>query len=294
MPLMPAPPMPTKWMCLTLCFMPSSLRRCRRRRPAGSRPAGRARARPLPSRAAADDPATRASCASVAALSSACGQRERGAGVDQEPRVGALVVGDRTRQRHDQRADPGGGELGDGQRAGAADHEVGGGVARRHVVDEGHALASTPAPRIGGAQRLDVLRARPGGRPAGVARRASAPAPPARMSFSAARRGCRRRPAAAAALCGRRSAPRAAAPRDLGAHRVADPRGTPRVRALQCVGKAQQHAVGAVREHPVGEPRHRVGVVHDQRPARRDAHQRAGKRREAAQSRARRRARAGE
>ena len=50
--------------------------------------------------------------------------------------MAALLVGDRTGQRHDDRAETGRGELGDRQRAAAADDEVGPRVARRHVVDE--------------------------------------------------------------------------------------------------------------------------------------------------------------
>ena len=60
--------------------------------------------------------------------------------VDEELRVGALLVGDRAGQRDEERAQAHRGELGDGDRAAAADHEVGPRVARRHVVDERDAL----------------------------------------------------------------------------------------------------------------------------------------------------------
>ena len=52
--------------------------------------------------------------------------------------VGGLVIVHRMRVRHEQRAHAGGGELGDGERAGAAHHHIGIAVSRHHIVDKFH------------------------------------------------------------------------------------------------------------------------------------------------------------
>ena len=189
---------------------------------------------------------------------------------------------------------PDGRELGDGDRAAAADHEVGPRVARRHVVDERHALGRDAGARVGGAQRVDVLlaglvhdvRARRGGQQRErrrhelvQRRRAEAAA-----DDEQAQRARRARRSAAA---GGGSAP-IASRSGLPTHstlRACRPRSASR--------KAQQDPVGAVGEHAVGESRDRVGVVQHERLA---ARRRPSARRETTRSRrsrARRRARGG-
>ena len=156
---MPAPPMPTKWMRLTLCFMRDRrAARCRRRRRDRRR-------RRLPTRRAA---CAIASSSRASTHASSCGERVRGVELglrhhDRARRASTrkrafarLLVGDRARQRHDDRADADRGELGDRERAAAADDEVGLRVARGHVVDERHALGVDAGLRVRGAQRVDV------------------------------------------------------------------------------------------------------------------------------------------
>ena len=86
--------------------------------------------------------------------------------IDQKLRVRALLVGDRARQRHDDRGHADGRELGHGDRAAAAENDVGVGVVRRHVVDERHALRrrrrlarTRRATRRRAARRTDARRA---------------------------------------------------------------------------------------------------------------------------------------
>ena len=81
------------------------------------------------------------SAASFSGVSSRCWIRIAAPVLDEEARVGGLVVVHRVRERHQDARHAAGGELGDGHRAGAADDEVGLGVAARHVVDEGDQLA---------------------------------------------------------------------------------------------------------------------------------------------------------
>ena len=150
MPLMPAPPMPTKCTRLTLCFMPHPRTwqcdaardaRCTRRRRVGrialadAMRGDRHRQR-LRARQCAEHAGERR----VGAGQFGLRHHDRGAGVEQEARVRGLLVGDRAGQRHDDRAQADRGELRDGERAAAADDEVGPCVARRHVVDERHAF----------------------------------------------------------------------------------------------------------------------------------------------------------
>ena len=110
---------------------------------------------------------------------------QRRAGVDEKLRVGALLVGDRAGQRHDDRADADRGELGDGDRAAAADDEVGLGVARGHVVDEGDALGvDAGVARTRRAARRCAARP-PGARRAAARPRGSSASAAGTRSFSA-------------------------------------------------------------------------------------------------------------
>ena len=183
---------------------------------------------------------------------------DRAARVEQEPRVRRLLVGNRTRQRHDDRAQTDGRKLSDGECATAADDDVGPRVARRHVRMNGTHSAVTPASRRLRAMHRCAAR-RPGAR---------CSAAPIRRSFASAtgtprstrlRQGCRRRPAGAAARRDARSERRAARRRRC--RRAADcppiRRAGPRV--AHGPGKAEQHAVGAMREDPVRESRDGIG-----------------------------------
>ena len=62
-------------------------------------------------------------------------------------------------KRHDDRGDADSRQLGHGDRAAAAEDEVGIGIVRCHVVDERHALRRDARLLVGGAQRIDVPRA---------------------------------------------------------------------------------------------------------------------------------------
>ena len=63
----------------------------------------------------------------------------------QELGVPGLVVVDRGRERNQHAGHAGGAQFGNGQRAGAADHQIGPGIGFGHVGDEGFDPASTPA-----------------------------------------------------------------------------------------------------------------------------------------------------
>ena len=141
MPLMPAPPMPTKCTRLTLCFIARASSRHTSAATRAPHRACRARARASAIARARGRSSRRRMPASRSARQRVLRLLPCGAGVDQELRIGALLVGDRARQRHDDGAQAHGGEFGHRQRAAAADHEVGPRVARRHVVDERDALA---------------------------------------------------------------------------------------------------------------------------------------------------------
>ncbi len=199
MPLIPAPPMPTKWTRLTLCFIA--------RRPERDARVGDASRRVGARDLARGDRHREQRFARVRGepLRQPLGRElrlrnlRRRARVDEELRVGALLVGDRAGQRHDDRADADRGELGDRRRAAAADDEIGFRVARGHVVDERDALRRRRRRRgMRRAQRVDVLLARLMHDPRPRARRAAARAPSARARSSRPRRGCRRRRAATA------------------------------------------------------------------------------------------------
>ena len=97
-------------------------------------------------------------------------QQHGGAALDQVFGVARLVVVDRQRERHQHAADAGGAQFGQRQRAGAAHDEVGPGIGRRHVGDEGldarrrcrrsriraHRLRRAVSRRTGGAPRCGV------------------------------------------------------------------------------------------------------------------------------------------
>ncbi len=167
MPLMPAPPMPTKWMFLTMCFIESVLcqgppSRGKSRRHAGlprfgqaarqarhvfqlwPRQAGQRLRQPL-----------RGQCVLL--------HQHRGALLRQELRVGGLVVVHRVRKRYEQGRHTGGGHFGNRHRARAADDQVGVGVGRRHVVDKKKRTARCRPRHAGcgvvGAQCVDLLGA---------------------------------------------------------------------------------------------------------------------------------------
>ena len=207
-----------------------------------------------------------------------------GARVDQELRVGALLVGDGARQRHHDRAQADGRELGNRQRAAAADHEVRPRIARRHVVDEGDAFGGNAMPRVCCAQARDVPLARlmhdrrPLARHRARNRRGHELVQRLRAE-TAADDQQPQRPVAC-----RRSAARAAAARR--SRRAADCRPIRQLcmAAAQRVREAQQDPVGAVGQHARRESGDGVGVVQHQRLARRRAHQPAGKRCEAAEA----------
>ena len=72
--------------------------------------------------------------------------------------LGLMIVGG-LRQRHEQRAQAGGLQLGDGHGAGAAQRQIRPRVRRGHVLDEGQNLGLDFKREIGGARRLDSPRA---------------------------------------------------------------------------------------------------------------------------------------
>ena len=267
MPLIPAPPMPTKWTRLTLCFIAASPARCRRRRRAPRRRGARPCARRSPSRAALRACTQRDASASASGVSSACGHHRRGARVDQEPRVRALLVGDRAGQRHDDRADADRGELGDRHRAAAADDEVGLRVARGHVVDERDAFGVDA--RVARTRRAARRRAarRPDGRRAAAPRAGCSASASGTRSFSAA--APRLPPTTSSASGPARPAKRTSGggtPRDRVAQRIADPVDlAPRGGRANAPGKPGQDAIGAEGEHAVREPRDGVRVVQHER-----------------------------
>ncbi len=207
-----------------------------------------------------------------------------GARVDEELRIGALLVGDGAGQRNHERAEPHGGELRYGERTAATDHEVGPRVACRHVVDERHALAVHTGFAVRRAQCLDVALAR--------LVHDLRPMPGRKLRDGLRHEGVERLRAEAAA--DDEKTQRSAAPgksrgrRRQGAHRIAQwiahPLHDLRVLAAQGLRKAQQDAIGAVRQHARGEPRHRIGIVQHDLPACGRSHEPAGKRGEAAEA----------
>ena len=74
-------------------------------------------------------------------------------------RIGGLVVVGRGRKRDQDRRTPGGGQLGDGRRAGAANHQMRVGKLVGHVLDIGHQLGRNAELGITVADALDIVRA---------------------------------------------------------------------------------------------------------------------------------------
>ena len=156
MPDMPEPPMPTKWIFLTACFMPRAfpVHRPRGPRHAGA-PAPRARSA-IASRFARVAP--RSSGRRAFGRELVLRQVARGAAVGQVLRVVALMRGGADHQRHQHAGHAGRAQLADGDRAGAADDRVAvGQAARRHVVDERNHLRLDAARGVLGLRRLPVL-----------------------------------------------------------------------------------------------------------------------------------------
>ncbi len=157
MPLMPAPPMPTKWTRLTLCFI--AWRAGGRVRPPGASRRSCAACAPRPPCAAGARgparPATRQPRGREVALQPHLG----GATALEHPRVVDLVVVRRVRERDEQARDTHGRELRDRGRAAAADDDVRFGIAARDVVDEWQAFGDDAGARVGIAQGVDVALA---------------------------------------------------------------------------------------------------------------------------------------
>jgi hypothetical protein len=172
------------------------------------------------------------------------------------------VIVDRVRVRHEDRRRAGRSEFGEGQGAGAADHEVGPRVGGRHVVLERHDVRLDAGVHVGRARLVEVLRA------ALVPNRHrhARAAPPQhfrqrrvealRALAAAEHEQVQRSLAAGIALRGRRHR------RDRRAHRVADPFAT-----REHVGEAGQHALRPAREQAVGDAGNAVLFVHDERHA---------------------------
>jgi len=186
-------------------------------------------------------------------------------------------------QRHDDRPDASGGELGDRDRAAAAEHEIGVRVLRGHVVDEGDAGRGDAGAFVGGAQRPDVPRA-------GLMHDLRAPL----RGHHASAAGTRRFSAAAPRLpptTSRCSGPVRSANRDSGggcvrSHRAADcrPLDFGRMPATHRSRKPEKNPVGTVGKHAVRESGDRVRVVQHQRLGQRHARERTGERCETAQT----------
>ena len=206
--------------------------------------------------------------------------QDRRAALGQEARVRRLVVVDRVRERHQDARHAAGGELGDGDGAGAADHQVGLGVAARHVVDERDQLAL----HAGVAVVLACSASRcfsPAWWTTVRPVTASSASAFGTASFSACAprlppttRIAQRPLPAGEALLGRRDRG------DVGAHRVAGPLARP----SSACGNARHHLVADLREHAVGEPGDRVLLVQRERPVPERRHHAAGKRDVAAQA----------
>ena len=222
--------------------------------------------------------------ASASFVSSSCAMQVRRPAVDEEARVRGLLVGDRARQRDDERAQAHRGEFADRERAAPGDGDVRPGVARGHVVDERDALGVDARVAIGRLERGQVLRARlvhderapPGRQRRERGRHARVEA--LRAEAAADDEEPQRSLAAGEAFFRRRQRG------DRLAQRIAGPGGDLRVPAAHRVGEAQQDPVGAEGEHAVREAGDRVRVVDRELDAARDRHQRAGEGREAAEA----------
>jgi len=187
---------------------------------------------------------------------------DRRPAIGEVARIGRLVVVDRERERHQDRRHPDGGELGDRDRAGAADRDVGLRVRLRHVLDERHQLRGDAGDGVARTQRVEVLR-------------------PGLVNDARALAGGQQRDRLRDALVQRRGAEAPAddehaqgpgAPgeplrrrsdaRDRLAHRVPG-----RFRLRQCAGKRDQDPVRDADQHPVRETRYRVLLVDRERTA---------------------------
>ena len=136
---------------------PTRSTRSARSRAACGRPTDRARAAALLS---ATGSAAIASIwrASTSGVKLRLLDRPRAAGLDHFARVGGLVIVGRRGERDQDRGAPGGGQLGDGRSAGAADHQMRVGELVRHVLDIGHQLGGDAERRhIALADPLDVV-----------------------------------------------------------------------------------------------------------------------------------------
>ena len=148
MPDMPMPPMPTKWMVPM-----ESGKALMRRAPGGPRGAsafrrgrpGRRRRRggpacARPRRHAASsrrcEPGASAVRSSAAGVKSGCGDQRHAPAATSARGIGALMIVDRDRQRHQDRRPAGHREFGHGGGAGAGDHQMRRCQPRRHVGEE--------------------------------------------------------------------------------------------------------------------------------------------------------------
>jgi len=197
-------------------------------------------------------------------------QQDCAAGVGEKSGVRRLVVVNRRRVRHDNARHAGRREFGDGQRAGAANDEVGPFVGAGHVVDKGNAVGLHTSCRVVRLQGCEVLFT-------GL------------MDDLRAFVGADQRQPLGYHFIDRRSAEAAAedeqAERQFGrqtvgetfgwhreasyfrADRIADP-GAVR----QGLRKTAENARGDSGEHPVGQSGNRVLFVDDQRTAEQDGH----------------------
>src|SRR5574343_923904 len=159
MPLMPEPPTPTKWMCLTLCFIWHSLCnfRANGRHFCGGIGLGQAAGlfghfQQLAAGIIADQ-------GDGFRRQLGLRQQEGAAGMDQELGVPGLVVVDGMRERHQDAGHASRRQFGDGQRAGPADDQVGPFVGAGHVLDEGDAMRLDTDRGVVGLQRVEILLA---------------------------------------------------------------------------------------------------------------------------------------
>ena len=177
--------------------------------------------------------------------------------------IAGLVIIDRRSERHEQRGHPGGRDLGDGERACAAHHEVGLGVGCGDVIDEGLDARGHPGVCIAAARAFESTRAglmthlpsarwqhRERSRHRGVQ---------ARGTLTAADHQQPQRPGACAVTdggCGQCE--------ERWAYGVADDEGTTSGR--EAARKSLQHRTGETGKHTVGEAGDGVLFVDHQRP----------------------------
>ena len=87
------------------------------------------------------------------------GNQRRSACLGEKAGVVRLVIVDGVWERYEQRADAGGGELCDGERAGSTDHEVSPSIGASHVVDKSFDTAIDAGERILGPRFFDTALA---------------------------------------------------------------------------------------------------------------------------------------